>query len=85
MEYTINLFGDVVPKRQPKSAYQLFKEKNKYRESETETRACKNCGHHQAFKPNLKIYHKCALMGVSRSEATDTRLKMVCDGWEQEL
>lgn len=62
--------------------YKLFKARNKYRDA-TETESCKNCIHHFAGDYHMKTYHKCNKMGASHSEASDIRLKKVCNLWEK--
>lgn len=40
---------------------------------------CGNCIRLHSYEYHDKIYHKCLLQGVSASEASDIRLKMVCN------
>jgi hypothetical protein len=81
-----NLFGEIV-EAEPKikirqSIYQRFKFYNNYRKCDGLVK-CGNCKHHKAFAYHNKIYHKCELLGISNSEATDIRVSSVCDKWEK--
>jgi len=82
---TKNLFGEMVEvdngKYKNLSKYQIFKQKNNYRKSDSGLK-CKNCNHHHRYEYHNKYYHKCDLLGVSNSEATDIRISFVCDKWE---
>lgn len=40
-----------------------------------ETNRCKDCVYHKCLHYNNKNYHKCKMIGISNSEATDIRLK----------
>ena len=61
------------------SQYQKFKYVNNYRVSEREVDKCLVCKHSCHIQGNVKKYYKCRLLGVSSSEATDIRLRNVCD------
>ena len=61
---------------------QKIKKRMGYRFSVGE-RKCKNCKSHQVSEYHDKTYHKCERIGYSHSEATDIRLKNVCDYWEK--
>ena len=81
----INLFGEIVDLQDNKrsgseSSYQRFKRMNHYRKSDSPQ--CKTCIHHVVFKYHDKYYHKCELLGISNSEATDIRVGYVCNKWE---
>jgi len=81
MAKSLNLFGDmqeIDPSNEPKSKYQRFKSMNHYRESDGLER-CTYCDNCIKMEYHNKNYYKCELMGVSHSEASDIRLKMVCD------
>ena len=82
MAKSINLFGELqeMDVSAPKSVYQRFKSMNHYRESTGHSR-CKNCLYLLKMEYHGKNYYKCELMGVSNSEATDIKLKMVCNKW----
>ena len=86
MTEIINLFGDVVESDlksiQHLSKYQKTKRNNRYRKSDG-TYKCNNCYHHYLYEYHDKIYHKCELIGVSNSEATDIRSGHVCDKWKE--
>ena len=80
---TVNLFGevvDIVPDK-PKSIYQQFKRANNYRLYTIKSISCKTCKHLSGFDYHNKRYYKCELIGISHSEATDIRLKNVCNKW----
>ena len=81
---TVNLFGetvDVISKpRGYQSSYQRFRSLNQYRKSDS-NQQCKNCKYHHACGYHNKIYHKCELLGISNSEATDIRVSFVCNKW----
>ena len=78
-----NLFGELVeyPENRHRSQYQLIKRFNNYRLSNDNDVRCKNCVSHVAIEYHDKTYHKCLLIGVSNSEATDIRISHVCDKW----
>jgi len=78
-----DLFGDPLTedKPAPVGPIQKLKAHLKYREG-TKTKCCGTCSQHRAFDYHEKIYHKCMQIGFSHSEATDIRLKNVCDRWE---
>lgn len=83
----INLFGEMQQELKPAnkfvSEYQKWKARNNYRDA-VDKKSCKSCEHRLRVHYHDKIYHKCNLMGVSSSEATDIRLKKVCDLFEEE-
>ena len=83
MAKTLNLFGDmqeIDPVSEPKSKYQRFKSMYHYRESIGAER-CKNCINCIVINYHNKNYYKCEIMGISNSEASDIRIKMICDRW----
>ena len=85
MAKSLNLFGDMQemePPNEPKSKYQRFKSMNHYQVSDN-VESCKSCAHCLKMEYHNKNYYKCELMGVSHSEASDIRLKMVCDKWSK--
>lgn len=82
-----DLFGELRPVKEflneedrmrNESKYQEFKRSNHYRRADGYNR-CKFCKHHFAMHYHDKVYHKCKLLGVSNSEATDIRVRNVCD------
>lgn len=82
MAKSLNLFGEmqeVDPVSEPKSKYQRFKSMYHYREGVKGYERCLICNHCLKMEYHNKNYYKCELMGVSHSEASDIRLKMVCD------
>lgn len=79
-----SLFGEEIeyfPPEQPKTLgkYQAWKLTHKYRKSESKDIRCKNCEHLCSGEYHNKNYHKCELMGISHSEATDIRVGYVCN------
>ena len=68
-----------VPPR--KSVYQKWKFENKYRKAENKEKRCKNCIH-RFTRYRQRYYHKCLLLGLSGSQATDITLSSVCDNFE---
>lgn len=79
----IDLFGhevsDEAPKRPAKLGIrQAWKVSNRYRRG-TKNRCCKRCDHRMSHTYHNIRYHKCELLGCSRSESTDIRLRNVCD------
>lgn len=61
---------------------QKFKRLNNYRLG-TADKCCKNCENRISGEYHNKNYHKCKLLGFSNSEATDIRLKNVCNQHEK--
>ncbi len=84
---TVNLFGEtveVIPKiNRSQSSYQRFKILNHYGKVIGGFKRCKTCDHHRVFEYHDKYYHKCELLGISNSEATDIRVSYVCDKWKE--
>jgi len=84
-----DLFGEeyTPPERRKmgyESAYQLFKRVTHYRRSDT-AQQCRFCIHRDSGGYRTKMLHKCKLMGLSHSEASDIRLRNVCDKFEDNL
>ena len=81
----IDLFGNDIPDVEPSgtSQYIRFKQNNAYRESVNNAECCKTCAWLIKSEYHDKNYYKCELMGVSSSEATDIRLKNVCNKWKK--
>ncbi len=95
METMKDLFGHEITveeylrdpdKKEPnhESVYQKFKRENNYIDGRTADglsiyQRCKYCIHHICGKYHNKTYHKCELLGLSHSEATDIRVNYVCD------
>ena len=84
---TKNLFGEIVEvdfkKHKNLSQYQLFKQRHNYVKSTFKAISCKTCDHHHRYEYHNKYYHKCELLGISNSEATDIRESCVCNKWEK--
>ena len=80
-----DLFGGMteVIQKTPKSKYQLIKERNKYRRGDIKAN-CGNCAFKVKLTYHSKTYYKCENIGESHSEATDIRLKNVCNLWESD-
>ena len=79
----LNLFGEMqeveVTPKVHQSPYQLIKAQNKYRLAENKEQSCRRCIHRVPIEFHNKNYHKCEMIGDSRSEATDIRLKNTCN------
>lgn len=80
----INLFGEEqkIPAKLTligESIYMRFKRLNNYRKYEDINKRCKVCTEHLAGEYHNKMLHKCKLIGLSHSEATDIRVNNVCD------
>jgi hypothetical protein len=60
------------------SKYQKTKLYYHYRKA-TDSKKCGNCANHIGGGYHEKQYHKCKLIGVSHSIATDIRISCVCD------
>jgi len=75
-----DLFGGETKYVEPKPK-KLIDALSNYRHSESDKK-CKNCSNLIKKRQNMKNYYKCALLGVSRSSATDIRLNNVCDHYE---
>lgn len=92
METMKDLFGNDIlisdylknpDKKEPnhESKYQKFKRENNYRKSSHKLERCKYCYNHTHGTYRTKYLHKCSLLGLSHSEATDIRTGHVCDKW----
>lgn len=84
-----DLFGGETPaidqmKLAHESKYMIWKKSVHYRKSENKLERCGTCTHHSHGQYNTKYLHKCRLLGLTHSEATDIRVKNVCDKWELE-
>ena len=83
---TLDLFGNekeaVFVKKKGQSDYQYRKQNLDYRLGD-KNKCCKNCKHLWSFHYHGKNYHKCELIGISQSAATDIRLKNTCKRWEK--
>lgn len=83
-----DLFGKEVPDYEiekvpnTESWYQAVKRRSNYRQTTAKEKCCKYCKNKRTFEYHNKNYHKCMLIGISHSEATDIRLGNVCDKWE---
>jgi hypothetical protein len=54
-----------------------------YRPSENKVERCKNCIHHQHWQYHTKYLHKCDLLGMSHSAATDIKVNFTCNNYER--
>jgi len=54
-----------------------------YRLAEDEERSCKACKYRIRIKYHGKSFNKCEKLGLSHSEATDIRLKCICNLYEK--
>ena len=70
-------------KKKQLGVYQQWKARNGYRLG-TKDQCCKLCKNRQSGQYHGKVYHKCNLLGMSHSTATDIRLKNVCNLFEKE-
>ncbi len=64
------------------SVYQRRQLGMDYRKAKEGEEQCGECSQHIVM---AGAYHKCKLIGVSRSEATDIRVRHTCDRWEEIL
>lgn len=64
------------------SEYQKFKYDNHYQLATGEDK-CQNCDYIYCEIYHDKKYYKCRLIGRSRGEATDIRLRNVCDRYKR--
>lgn len=69
-------------KLKPRSKYQQWKFDNNYCKANTDKR-CKNCKNLVIKEEAYKKFHKCILLGLSSSSATDIRLNNVCNLFTQ--
>ena len=58
--------------------YQMWKLENKYRKCSNPKERCGNCEHQVTVGGHSRNYHKCNLMGISKSSSTDILLSNVC-------
>ena len=72
-------FGETVQKSETRSRFTFFKAVNHYGNAANADKCCKHCKFRTTKKIGNRIYHKCTLMGVSNSSASDIRLTAVCD------
>ena len=81
-----DMFGvEIVTVKKYGSKYLEFKGVNNYRKSDNKEVRCKTCEYYMTGDYHTKTLHKCELLGVSHSEATDLRVNNVCDKWELEI
>jgi len=83
----LDLFGGETENHFPKEKtyvgpYRKFKTDSNYRLGTPEKR-CKNCDN-RFSGGTREMYWKCKFMGNTASEATDIRLKNVCNLWKKE-
>lgn len=79
MKTYLDLFGGETAVAEPFSvvSYDFVKRKMHYRKAEGPDQ-CGNCGAHSVYRASRR-YHKCTLLGDTRSEATDIGQSYVCD------
>lgn len=81
----LDIFNNEIPLNKitskPKvlSKYQRWKMINNYRKSSDKSQICKTCEYHISGKYRTKFLHKCNLLGLSHSSATDIKVFNVCD------
>ncbi len=82
----IDLFGQdqrYSPEPKRSSCYQIFKRNNHYRRAARKSdEKCRHCVHHKINSSFDRPYHKCEMMGISSSVASDILVKNVCDKFE---
>lgn len=64
------------------SHYQKVKKQMRFRVSDVIGKSCKNCQNLTGVSHGGRAYYKCKLIGNSSSNATDIRLKNLCDEWK---
>ena len=82
-----DLFGNPIvdeteqarPPRRAQSVLASFR----YRPREHRDTCCATCRYHHVHQW-AKRYHKCELVGFTRSRNTDVRARWVCDRWERD-
>ena len=82
----INLFGELQEfndKKESNSPYISFKKRNNYHKAINKYACCKTCKYCLKKWGNTSNYYKCELIGVSSSEATDIRVRNVCNLWDK--
>lgn len=62
----------------PKGWVMEKKRRMRYHEAQNDEPSCKTCDHLIKQSYHNKNYYKCELIGISRSESTDIRLKDTC-------
>lgn len=81
----LDIFGNEIDcneiyTQQPNRKYKTMQEIYGYRRDQT----CKDCKHKIKLKYHGRVYYKCSLWRLSKSSATDIRLKNIaCNKWEQ--
>lgn len=75
----LDIFGGETESKSPvRGKYNIIKARIHYRLG-TKEKCCKHCSSKMRIRYNDKTYYKCKNIGCSASEASDIRLKMVCD------
>ncbi len=80
------LFKDLITEEPPKKPYGIFMKRKSeigYTESDNKFVCCKTCWHRVKKKGNNKHYNKCWQIGISDSEASDIKIRMVCRLWKE--
>jgi len=80
--YHPDLFGGETPilRHINLSPFQQFRIQNDYRKGDKSSNHCGTCRYY-TIREVANRYHKCRLMGVTASVATDIRKFGVCDRW----
>lgn len=80
-----DLFGGETPIKQPAKGFARAFRKANYRKApilfNQDIPCCGDCQHLRSKFYRGKTYYKCALVGITNSEATDIRLSYVCDNY----
>lgn len=71
--------GETPIGKEPKGWAQKKKRRMGYHEAREDEPSCADCDHLIKQTYHDKNYYKCDLIGISRSEATDIRLKDTCN------
>jgi hypothetical protein len=82
-----DLFGNEIDetKKIPSKGYARTLYVRHYRKATHKIRRCKYCKHCVLIDYHSRNYYKCALIGDTRSGATDIRISNVCDLWDMKI
>ena len=79
-----NLFGnpmeEIKDPKKPISTYQKIKYDNNFqKKSPHKNKMCYLCSSYKSYEYHNKIYRKCKLIGISKSNATDINKNSFCN------
>lgn len=81
-----SLFGEEISENPPRETHGKFvdwKRDHYYRKSDHLSRdRCAYCKYFRKINYHSKVYFKCGLMGMSRSEASDIRAGYICKSFD---